>query len=83
MATIGGRVVLDAELLEEAEDGIRAYRGLWLEQGRGYELRAVSGWFTVGCGGDHYFSRRSATNATASLRGKQTRMALEALAGSD
>ncbi|NCC40919.1 MAG: hypothetical protein EOM21_16020, partial [Gammaproteobacteria bacterium] len=47
LANVGGLVTLDAQQLEGAPAGIDLYAATWIEQGRGYQVHAVSGFIAV------------------------------------
>lgn len=43
----GGLLTLDAQRLEGAPEGVALYAAVWLEQSRGYRLRAIRGYLGV------------------------------------
>lgn len=54
LATTGGMLTLDAQRLEGTPDGVALYAAVWIEQGRGYNLRDRQGYIAVGMGESYH-----------------------------
>ena len=72
----GGLLTLDAQSIETTPEGITLYAATWLEQSRGYTLRAVSGVIAMDDNGQHYHSADRKT-ALRGLRRKRNAVAAD------
>lgn len=68
IAVVDSLLTLDAQLLEGTPPGIDVYAAVWIDQGRGYQLRAVAGYIAIGQG--HSYHGSSARGAITGLRRK-------------
>ena len=68
LASFGGLMTLDANLIERHTDGITLYAAVWAGQGRGYTVKTSRGFLAVGH--EHHYHAETADKALRGLRRK-------------